>query len=47
MIENIDLNLARKVPLHQAKEYSVLPLYENENKIYIATSNNAKQEKNF
>lgn len=47
MIENIDLNLARKIPLNQAKEYSVLPLYEKENKIYIATSNNGDVGKEF
>lgn len=41
-IEDIDLNLARKIPLNQAKEYSVLPLYEKENKIHIATSNNGE-----
>ena len=46
-IEDIDLNLARKIPLNQAKEYSVLPLYEKENKIYIATSNNGEIGKEF
>jgi len=46
-IEDIDLNLARKLPLNQAKEYCVLPLYEKENKIYIATSNNGEVGKEF
>jgi len=46
-IQDIDLNLARRIPLNQAKEYSVLPLYEKENKIYIATSNNGEIGKEF
>lgn len=46
-IEDIDLNFARKIPLNQALEYNILPLYEKENKIYIATSNNGNVGKEF
>jgi type IV pilus assembly protein PilB len=47
LIEDVDLKLARKIPLNQAKEYKVLPLYEKEDKIYIATSNDSQVGKEF
>ncbi|MGG7176137.1 GspE/PulE family protein [Clostridium paraputrificum] len=47
LIEEIDLNTARKVPINQAKEYEVIPLYEKEDTAYIATSDDSERGKEF
>lgn len=38
IIENVDLNIARKITLNQAQIYEVIPLYQEEDKIYVGTS---------
>ncbi|WP_294348489.1 GspE/PulE family protein [uncultured Clostridium sp.] len=47
LLESIDLLIARKIPLNQATAYECLPLYEKDNKVYVATSNESKESKSF
>ena len=38
LIKDIDLDISRKITMNQALKYEVLPLYEEENLIYVLTS---------
>lgn len=38
LIEKIDLNIARKISINQAKEYEIIPLYEDGDNVYVAAS---------
>ena len=47
LIKDIDLNLARKIPLLEAKRLRILPIKEMEDKIYVATSKEQEEGKDF
>lgn len=47
LIKDIDLNLARKIPLSEAKRLRILPIKEMEDKIYVATSKEQEEGKDF
>lgn len=42
-IESVDINIARKITLTQAKEFGVLPLYQKEDKVFILCSINSRR----
>lgn len=44
LIEKIDVKIARKLSLNQAKEYEVLPIYEDDKNVYIAACNTPCEE---
>lgn len=47
LIKEIDLNLARKISLSEAKRLRILPIKEMEDKIYVATSKEQEEGKDF
>ena len=47
LIKDIDLNLARKISLSEAKRLRILPIKEMEDKIYVATSKEQEEGKDF
>lgn len=47
LIKDIDLNLARKISLSEAKRLKILPVKEMEDKIYVVTSTEQEEGKDF
>ena len=47
LIEDIDINLARKISLSEAKRLNILPIKEKEGVIYIATSKEEQEDDDF
>ncbi|MCI6191057.1 MAG: GspE/PulE family protein [Clostridium sp.] len=47
LIKDIDLNLARKISLSEAKRLKILPVKEIEDKIYVVTSTEQEEGKDF
>ena len=47
LIKDIDLNLARKISLSEAKRLKILPVKEMKDKIYVATSKEQEEGKDF
>ena len=47
LIKDIDLNLARKISLSEAKRLRILPVKEMEDKIYVVTSTEQEEGKDF
>ncbi|MBE6052015.1 MAG: type II/IV secretion system protein [Clostridium sp.] len=47
LLESIDLLVSRKISINQSIKYESLPLYEKENKIYVATSNETEECRDF
>lgn len=44
LIDKIDIKVARKLSINQAKEYGVLPIYEDGKNVYIATTETPHNE---
>lgn len=44
LIDKIDIRVARKLSINQAKEYGVLPIYEDGKNVYIATTETPHNE---
>ena len=47
LIKDIDLTLARKISLSEAKRLKILPVKEIEDKIYVVTSTEQEEGKDF
>ena len=47
LIEDIDINLARKISLSEAKRLKVLPIKEKEGIVYVATSKEEQEGEDF
>lgn len=47
LIENIDLSLARKISVSEAKNLGILPIKEVDNTIYIATNKETQDDEEF
>jgi type IV pilus assembly protein PilB len=47
LIEAVDLHIARKITLNQAKIYEVIPLYQKENKIFVGTTKDNEKGKEY
>ncbi|WP_143314373.1 GspE/PulE family protein [Clostridium sp. HBUAS56017] len=47
LIEVVDLNIARKITLKQAKKYEIIPLYESEGKIFVGTIEENEKGKEY
>ncbi|MDS0527318.1 GspE/PulE family protein [Clostridium sp. SHJSY1] len=47
IMEDVDLNIVRKITLNQAKTYEVIPLYKKEDKIYVGTTNNNEKGREY
>ena len=47
LIKDIDLNLARKISLSEAKRLKILPVKEMKDKIYVVTSTEQEEGKDF
>lgn len=44
LIDKIDIRVARKLSINQAKEYGILPIYEDEKNVYIAATETPNNE---
>lgn len=42
-IESVDINIARKITLNQAREFGVLPLYQEGDKVFVLCSFNSRR----
>ena len=47
LIEDIDINLARKISLSEAKRLKILPIKEMEGIVYVATSKEEQEGEDF
>ena len=47
LIEDIDLDVSRKITLNQALQYKVIPLYEKNNKVYVVSNSESEDSKEF
>ena len=44
LIDKIDIRVARKLSINQAKEYGIIPIYEDEKNVYIAATETPNNE---
>lgn len=47
LIEEVNLNIARKITINQARDYGVLPIYEKDDRVYIASFGDKEKAKDL